>query len=121
MCCGQWELHWLLGKAYEASGDFRRSAEHFGIAFTIANEHKDVVHEYIMALLRVKDLDRARSVITSLAILDEPSLRFDAALVRYVSGEFDKAIQLIDECHWPDRFTERIRELRARVQRHSTQ
>jgi hypothetical protein len=116
-----WEAKWLLGKAFEAKGDFHRSAREFFLAFEGEPNHTAVIHELLIALLRINENQRAVEIARCCASRLEPQLWFDLALVESTFiGRQGFAINILDSIEWPTEFADRVMELRERLSRNST-
>ncbi|HIC87944.1 MAG TPA: hypothetical protein EYP04_00855 [Anaerolineae bacterium] len=108
------EVNWILGKAYEAAGEFARSAERFAAAYAANSERRETIHEYAIALLRIGLRARAFEVLEA-ADGGDPLLVFDRALTLYACGDHDEARMLLDGFEWPASFVGRVTELRNRA------
>jgi tetratricopeptide (TPR) repeat protein len=117
-CLGDktWEVNWLLGKAYEAKGSYVESARQFSQAFQIEPKHASVVHELIIALLRINEQRKAHIIASHYLSRNDPLLNFDMVLSKsMIPEEHKRAIELLDELSWPIEFTGRVSSLRERL------
>lgn len=110
-----WEANWFLGKAYEAMGEYNKSALRFAMAYAIATDRKEVIHEYVIALLRINEGIRAEKVADKIRDSCDPLLRFDFALVMLKSNNIKDALHAIDSFDWPFSFQENVKRLRNQI------
>jgi len=80
-----WEANWLLGKAYEAAGEYEKSAECFRQAYVANSARREIIHEYVVALLRTNHVVEAVEVAETTAG-EDPLLAFDYALALCAAG-----------------------------------
>lgn len=117
-CLGDeiWEVNWLLGKAYEARGSYVDSARQFSQAFQIEPNHASVVHELIIALLRINEDRKAHLIASHYASRNDPLLTFDLVLSKSkIPEECGRAIELLDGFSWPEEFKGRVASLRQKL------
>ncbi len=114
-----WHAHWFLGKAFEAIGDYQASARGFREAFHLNASDRNVVHEYLVSLLRVHQSSEANEVIAALDenwLLSDFILRFDVALVRYFSRQFRESLNLLNTFEWPEQSLGRVNALKEKLE-----
>ena len=111
-----WEANWLLGKAYEANGEFKKSALQFAIAFESSSNNREVVHEYILSLLRIGESDYAEQVLKTAGQKNDPLIRFDCCLVKFAQQQYESAAQCLGAYDWPQHYVDRVKELSKRIE-----
>ena len=106
----------MLGKAYEAKGLYLDSARQFSQAFQIEPNHASVVHELVIALLRINEARKAHIIANHYVSRNDPLLNFDLVLSKSrIPEEHKRAIELLDELSWPIEFKGRVASLRERL------
>lgn len=89
-----WSTFWLLGKAYEALGDFENSYGSFKTASEINPEHVDVVRELVASCLktaRTAEAVGAAKAARNLAPSD-PGIVANLALALFTNGQLAEAL-----------------------------
>lgn len=111
-----WEVNWLLGKAYEAKRDYFNSAKHFEIAIELEPNRKEVIHELIIALLRIKEFAKSHNLASQHENKLDPLLTFDLALVKSAIVERrEEAMAILKSFQWPSPFKMRVLELIGQI------
>jgi tetratricopeptide (TPR) repeat protein len=89
-----WSTYWLLGKAYEALGNFEDSYQSFTAAYKINSGHVDVLRELMASCLntgRTAEAVSAAKVARDLAPLDAGIIA-NLALAFLKNGQQDEAL-----------------------------
>jgi tetratricopeptide (TPR) repeat protein len=89
-----WSTFWLLGKAYEALGEFENSYQCFKSAFEINQKHVDVARELMASCLRtgrIAEAVHAAKIARDLAPLN-PGVIANLALAFFKHGQLDEAL-----------------------------
>ena len=115
----QWQIDWFLGKAYEAKHDYVASAASFERAYALMPTRREVLHECLVALLRVNKTSTAEAIVETLNGCADPMLRIDMSLVKFQANKLSEALHLLDGVEWPIEHRDRAAELRRRIERHS--
>jgi tetratricopeptide (TPR) repeat protein len=89
-----WSTFWLLGKAYEALGEFENSYQCLKSAFEINQKHVDVARELMASCLRTgrtAEAVGAAKIARDLAP-SNPGVIANLALAFFKNGQLDEAL-----------------------------
>lgn len=89
-----WSTFWLLGKAYEALGEFENSYQCLKSAFEINQKHVDVARELMASCLRTgrfAEAVHAAKIARDLAP-SNPGVIANLALAFFKNGQLDEAL-----------------------------